>query len=525
MPPKFRRPAGVLGPVAKAAAKAGAAKAKAKAGVKAKARPKRGARDRGRRDRGRDRGGAGDRGAEADVAFNKEDFLKGVEFSAALVPIGEWKKGLRLVLSEASYWEEKLQVAGVLEKVEFDGEAVTAYLSLEGTTGEGLVKWKGKYPGQLLSVHFCPKDCGKVSKDGLAHCEKVRLLKPELEEAWMRNLMGMERPEGEDELEALRMRSGEVGLGGAPPGVKKKKRGSASESEISSGEKRSGRKDKKKKKKKSASSKEKKKKVSGTKSLEAVFGTTGLDPDPTSRKKVLRRAKKLAKKKARRSSSSSESSTSSESSLSGEGGSSVIFGQEVKVKSLWMRVPGALTAATLQQLQTALVQQTGQPWELDRKALPPIFTQYWKAVLDMKASRPMSREMSTLAFILDLLLQGRAAAACDVATQRLKSLEQVAGGGDFRVAQRQELVPLEHHTMSSTTETLEASRLQREELKAKGAASGKGSWDRRGAQGDSEYWEKGRGKKGDYQRGKGKGHKGDGKKGDQKGGQEDKEKK
>ena len=317
MPPKFRRPAGVLGPVAKAAAKAGAAKAKAKAGVKAKARPKRGARDRGRRDRGRDRGGAGDRGAEVDVAFNKEDFLKGVEFSAALVPISEWKKGLRLVLSEASYWEEKLQVAGVLEKVEFDGEAVTAYLSLEGTTGEGLVKWKGKYPGQLLSVHFCPKDCGKVSKDGLAHCEKVRLLKPELEEAWMRNLMGMERPEGKDELEALRMRSGEVGLGGAPPGVKKKKRGSASESEISSGEKRSGRKDKRKKKKKSASSKEKKKKVSGTKSLEAVFGTTGLDPDPTSRKKVLRRAKKLAKKKARRSSSSSESSTSSESSLSG----------------------------------------------------------------------------------------------------------------------------------------------------------------------------------------------------------------
>lgn len=295
MPPKFRRPAGALGPVAKAAAKAGAAKAKAKAGVKAKARPKRGARDRGRRDRGRDPEEARGRGA----------------------PISEWKKGLRVVLSEASYWEEKLQVAGVLEKVEFDGEAVTAYLNLEGTTGEGLVKWKGKYPGQLLSVHFCPKDCGKVSKDGLAHCEKVRLLKPEFEEAWMRNLMGMDRPEGEDELEALRVRSGEVGLGGAPPGRKKEKRGSGSESEASSGEKHSGKKGKKKKKKKSASSKEKKKKVSGTKSLETVFGSTGLDPDPTTRRKVLRRAKKLAKKKARRSSSSSESTTSSESSLSG----------------------------------------------------------------------------------------------------------------------------------------------------------------------------------------------------------------
>ena len=169
------------------------------------------------------------------------------------------------------------------------------------------------------------------------------------------------------------------------------------------------------------------------------------------------------------------------------------------------------------------MQQTGQPWELDRGSLPPVFSQYWRSVLDARASRPMSREMQTLSYVLDLLLQGRAAAACDVATQRLKSLEQTSTGGDFRISQRQELVPAEMASMSSTVETLEASRLQREEVKAR--AAGKG-WDRRYGKGDADSWEvKGKYKKGDNPKGKGKGHKGDGRKGDGKKGEEEKEKK
>ncbi len=456
------------------------------------------------------------------AGFIQEEFLGGAEVLACDIPFEELKKGLKLVVSEGTYWEEPVKLAGLVEKIEGDGESKTILLNLLGTTSESLVRWKGKFPGHCLSVHLCHKDCGKIAKDGLVHCERLKVAKAEAEEPWMLNLSGMDPRPKEDELEMLRTRAEKVGTGEGAPGEGKRK-SESSGSEVSSKEKKS-RKKKKKKKKNHKASKEKKK-VNGTKALTEVFGTTGLDPDPDVRRKALKRAKKIAKKKGRRSSSSTSSRSSEESSLTGEGGSSEIFGQEVRVKSIWLRIPGALTAATLQQLQASLVQQSGQPWELDKKSLPPIFTQYWKAVLDGKSTRPMSREMHTLGFIVDLLLQGRAAAACDVATQRLKALEQVAGGGDFRVAQRQELVPLDHQSMSSATETLEASRLQREDAKARAAASGKGSWDRSRSKGDYDSWEKGKNKKGEYAKGKGKGQKGDGKKGEGKSGQDEREKK
>ena len=456
------------------------------------------------------------------AGFIQEEFLGGAEVLACDIPFEELKKGLKLVVSEGTYWEEPVKLAGLVEKIEGDGESKTILLNLLGTTSESLVRWKGKFPGHFLSVHLCHKDCGKIAKDGLVHCERLKVAKAEAEEPWMLNLSGMDPRPKEDELEMLRTRAEKVGTGEGAPGEGKSK-SESSGSEVSSKEKKS-RKKKKKKKKNHKASKEKKK-VNGAKALTEVFGTTGLDPDPDVRRKALKRAKKIAKKKGRRSSSSTSSRSSEESSLTGEGGSSEIFGQEVRVKSIWLRIPGALTAATLQQLQASLVQQSGQPWELDKKSLPPIFTQYWKAVLDGKSTRPMSREMHTLGFIVDLLLQGRAAAACDVATQRLKALEQVAGGGDFRVAQRQELVPLDHQSMSSATETLEASRLQREDAKARAAASGKGSWDRSRSKGDYDSWEKGKNKKGEYAKGKGKGQKGDGKKGEGKSGQDEREKK
>ena len=58
-----------------------------------------------------------------------------------------------------------------------------------------------------------------------------------------------------------------------------------------------------------------------------------------------------------------------------------------------------------------------------------------------------------------------------------RRLEQVAGGADYRIAQRQELVPLEAVSMTSAKESLEASRLQKEEARAKASAA-KG-WERR----------------------------------------------
>lgn len=494
MPPKARRPAARV-------------EARRRGGLRRPAGPRAGERDA---DPGGDPSGLGARGeAEFDVA----GFERGVESEGYKVPLRLWKKGLKVLVTEGLYWEEKVKVAGLVDHVSFNGEVTTLWLDLRGSQSEALVKWRGLHPKKLLEVDLCRPGCLQQSKDGLLHAQKIRVWLPEVEEAWMTNLEGMDRGD-KDELEALRRRAG--GLE-EPPGVAPKVGEAIPDGSSSEG-------DRKKKKKRSGKKKKKEKvRAQGSKPLKDLFEKTGLDPDPILRKKLLKQAKKIARKRNRRSSSSGSSSSSSEDSSIGEAGTSGIFGHEVRVMSVWNKTPGCLTQVTLDHMQRALVQQTGQPWELDRGSLPPVFSQYWRSVLDARASRPMSREMQTLSYVLDLLLQGRAAAACDVATQRLKSLEQTSTGGDFRISQRQELVPAEMASMSSTVETLEASRLQREEVKAR--AAGKG-WDRRYGKGDADSWEvKGKYKKGDNPKGKGKGHKGDGRKGDGKKGEEEKEKK
>ena len=195
MPPRLRRPAGVLGVAPKAAPRG-------KARAKPKARPEGVARDRGRRDRRRPAAELAAPGEEVIVAFSKE-FLGGVEVPAGDIPFEELKKGLKLVVSEGTYWEEPVKVAGLVEKVEGDGESKTILLNLLGTTSESLVRWKGKFPGHCLSVHLCHKDCGRIAKDGLVHCERLKVAKAEAEEPWMLNLAGMDPRPKEDELESL----------------------------------------------------------------------------------------------------------------------------------------------------------------------------------------------------------------------------------------------------------------------------------------------------------------------------------
>ena len=180
------------------------------------------------------------------------------------------------------------------------------------------------------------------------------------------------------------------------------------------------------------------------------------------------------------------------------------------MKSVWGKVPGALTWGAISQMQTSLVRQSGEPWELSQDQVPPIFSQYWRQFLHPKMSGPMNREVQTICFAQDLLIQGRIAQACDVLTQRVKSLEQISGGSDYRISQRQELAPHEVSSLSTNVETLDASRLHREELKAK-AASSRGGWERR--KGDQDHWDvKGKGKNKDS---KGKGKKGNWRKGDE----------
>lgn len=131
----------------------------------------------------------------------------------------------------------------------------------------------------------------------------------------------------------------------------------------------------------------------------------------------------------------------------------------------------------------------------------------------------MWQEALTLPHVLDGLLCGRVAGACDVLTQRLKSLERTARGTHWSVGRQMELVRAEPSSMADETETLDALRKAREEDKLRGL-TGKGSSAKGGDSTFTPKGKKGREGKGS-QKGKaedgGKNRGGDGKR-DDKGG-------
>ena len=445
--------------------------------------------------------------AAEEVAEEDPDKLwrDGREVTAGLVPPGLLAMEKKVIISKATYWEEALKVAGELKGIHMTDMGIVLDLDPKGTDCEAVIRWRGAHPGDFLQVHLCPRDCPTLHRDGVIHATQLRRWVDGEELPWMSNLVEARTaaPPGLDEMAALRERGRVLAAqdgrvqGPPPQGEGEKDRVVESSSEDTK-EKQDKRKKKKKKKKK-----KEKVKVAGTKPLEGVFGSTCLDPSPSVRKGLKRRAKKLVRRKTDREASSGSSSTtdpSSDSSGDGRGGS--LFGEEVRVKRVAARYPGALTLSTLEFMLGVVVQQTGQPWEVEKSSIPPVFLQYWRLALAPHLSGPMHRETHTLAYIQDLLLQGRVASATDVITQRLKSLQQTSQGAHYTVAQRQEIVPLDQATMSSPVETLEASKIQREEAKAKAAASR--PWERR-ADWDNKRPEEHKGKGKGKDSGKGKG--------------------
>ena len=169
----------------------------------------------------------------------------------------------------------------------------------------------------------------------------------------------------------------------------------------------------------------------GQKALEDVFGSTGLDPNPDCRKKVLKKAKRLGKgkkKRKKKSSSSSEvtsSSSTSTSSSSGGDDDSGLFGENTKLHRIWKKCLGALTAAAIREARQGLMSQTGTLWNINQSELPPIFTQFFRqqVIQPHGVSPALVQEILTLSQVLDYLLQGKIAGSADMVCQRLKSLE------------------------------------------------------------------------------------------------------
>lgn len=424
------------------------------------------------------------------------------------------------------YWDSLARFAGHIEGWYLD--AGEKYLSVKvgGTQHEGLLRYLSGQRSKVVQVHCCPDPCpARVWRDGLIHLDKVtRPAAPE--EAWMTNAMEVLPPERElEEDEMGRMREDAKRLGLVPPARearsrsrRRKKSAERTEGRIKEGE----------------VTKEKSGARASQKNVEDLFRGTGLDPDPQVRKKLMRRGRRLAEKKKktrrRRSKKSSRGGSTStcstsDSASSSKGVSKVasdsLFTETSTVKRLARELPGVLAANWMEDCKDYLLNSQGMVWSSGEGQVQPLAVQFYRSQMALKLSGPMAREYLTLTFLMDLLVQGRAAEAMDVACQRAKSLASTGSGIHYTISQQLEVVPVDKLHPASLAETQEAARAMRQEERVfHQAARTPRDWRQapsRETGGKDGKGRDGKGKKGKGKEGKGKdeskGHQAEGKKG------------
>lgn len=432
---------------------------------------------------------------------------EGLEVPLREVDLRELGTGTQLVLTEALYYGNKVQVAGKVVRLEVENGSVHLHLKPMGTKSEELLKACSGDPHLQLVVHCCPEGCGAVETgDKYIHGLKAMKWTPgRMEEDWMTNLLAVSGPEkGEvDELAALRKRGDALDL--ETPGIQEDKKAVASSSSGGK-KKRKKKKEKKRKKEKRDKEAEKKRNFSGRHPVAAslkdpvvMFEGTGLDSKEKVRKKVAKRARRyLNKKKKDKSTSSSRSSRSqSSSSTEGESEGEGVFTEGNKARGIAERCPGLLCFESLKAMQNNLLRARGD--ETESGVVRPVATMYYRQELQRRSSGPMQREMLTLATALDALLKGRPAQVGDILGQRLKACEACLNGVHWTVAQRMEVASSETTGIAQRPEIAHAQRENYVEHRTHLLAAGGGP--RKGdPKGKSE-----KGGKGDKGKG-GKGH-------------------
>lgn len=484
------------------------AKAKAKAGAKAKAKAKaRGgvpARIRLRRPAA---------ALPAAVPPAAEPGAAGAEVDLASLSVRELLN-LGKLLIKGTYWEASVVIAGRPKGIHHDTNGSYLQLLLEGTQSEAVLRFATTKDDKIILVHLCDKPCStKTWRDDLIHVDQAKTISGP-EEDWMTNLVrvapGPESVRG-DELGALRREARDLIVDAPPPGEEGEKRREPKEP--------AGEKDGKKKKDKREGKEKESKKLKGKKSLQDVYGGTGMDPQPSKRKSYRKSARKLAKaqkkkkKKKARLTSSSGSGSSSAGSPSKAGGSESgdsgleenLFGENSLVRLLSKRYPGVLTADWIRETQEYLMNAQGQMWSSHISELPPVGVHYFRSHVAHKMSGPMAREFLSLVYTLDLMVQGHMALAADVVTQRLKSLLSTNSGIHFSVSQRLELLPHDRQVPASLEETQEAAKAAKAEEQVMARASKGG---RPWGSNASENPKGGKGREGKGKKGKSKDHKG-----------------
>lgn len=438
----------------------------------------------------------------------------GLEMELCQLPIGEVQSLGSIFLKEAVYYHRKIEVVGRVAQVRVEHGQTYIELDVTGTQDEGLLKVLTGKEDRMIKVHLCAPDCdNSLTGEYLIH-GKAGIKVEEKALPLYTNVVKVPGREerGVDEMESLRLeqerlRRDEGRLKEASPKRKKKEK----KAKESKKEKKADREEAKGKSSAEESA------TGGKKSLRALYGHTGLDPDAQRRKKIMKKAqrigrsKKKGKKKKDSSASSSSSSSGSKSDSTSEGEGGGLFDSQKKIKTLWERYPGALTCNSLQEAQRHLVTSSGTMWQLDKTKLAPLMTHLARQNLMPIMSAPMAQEALTIAMTLDLLLQGQPASACDILSQRLKSLEAIARNTHWSVARQLKLVKADGLALTEDSESIEAARRAREEARlssmmSKSPFAGAGDYRNSG----------GKGKKGKDSKGSGKGKADEG--GRQKGG-------
>ena len=376
-------------------------------------------------------------------------------------------------LSKAGYYGREVEVVGEVRSARMENGETFLDLAVSGTRDQELLKVLSGKMNRMLTVHVCKDSCGQVlTGEDLIHGSEYAKVKVE-DEGWYGNLesvAGIEPPE--DELSRLRREAEERTKKDAEreksPKKKKEKR------------KKEKKKDKEKKKRKdepepvaSSSSEEAEEEEPGgaRKSLKALFGRTGLDPDSKKRHKVTKRARRLGKgkkkKKKKDSDSKEESEDSSSGTTSGGDEGSGLFDSDRKVRLLADRCPGALSFAALLDARRQLLTAAGTSWAMEKEVLSPVFVQYIRQQMQGRLSAPMLQEALTIGTCLDAMVLGKCAFTMDVLAQRLKALEALALGTHWSIARQLEVVRSDAMTLAQENENYEALKRARDEDRMK----------------------------------------------------------
>ena len=169
----------------------------------------------------------------------------------------------------------------------------------------------------------------------------------------------------------------------------------------------------------------------------AQWDPTGTPLDP----KYKREINVSLKKRKKEASSSGSSSSASSGSYGG-------IGREQELKAVARRLPGYLTRKAAQEGALSLSQGVGE----ELKGFQLFLRYYRQVVVPRGGSRPILRELLTLATALDGLIGGNVLGTLDLLSQSFKSLELLQSGADGEVARQLELVPPDSMSLASSAE-------------------------------------------------------------------------